>query len=136
MNFLVDTPVWSAALRRRRVQRRIESGTVALFEELVREGRVLLLGPVRQELLSGIREKKQYDQLREGLRAFDHIPIVTEDYERGADFFNRCRRKGIQGSHIDFLICAVSSRLSSPIFTTDRDFEKYARHLDIKLAGI
>lgn len=55
------------------------------------------------------------------------------DYEEGALFHNRCRSKGIQGSNTDFLICAVASRLSMSILTTDRDFDAYANFLPIAL---
>jgi predicted nucleic acid-binding protein len=50
------------------------------------------------------------------------MPIDRSDYERAAHVFNACRRKGIQGSNIDFLICAVAHRHAMPIFTLDRDF--------------
>jgi hypothetical protein len=54
MLVLVDTPVWSLALRRqsRDLSERERSITQAL-EELIRDGRVQLIGVVRQELLSG-----------------------------------------------------------------------------------
>lgn len=49
MKVLVDTPVWSLALRRARP---FPAGIVQEFAELVQEGRVVIIGPVRQELLS------------------------------------------------------------------------------------
>ena len=47
--------------------------------------------------------------------------------------FNRCRRRGVQGSNTDFLICAFSLRRKLSIFTTDGDFEHYAKIVDIQL---
>lgn len=35
------------------------------------------------------------------------------------------RKKGIQGSNTDFLICAISSRHEMPILTTDKDFTNF-----------
>jgi predicted nucleic acid-binding protein len=52
---------------------------------------------------------------------------------RAASFFNRCRRKGIQGSNTDFLICAAAHRHEVPIFTTDLDFPRFEKILPIAL---
>jgi len=47
--------------------------------------------------------------------------------------YNTCRTNGVQGAHVDFLICAVARSHSMGILTTDRDFEHFAEHLEIKL---
>jgi predicted nucleic acid-binding protein len=131
---LVDTSVWSRALRRNAVDlNRKQSASVAELQELIREARVKLIGPVRQELLSGIREESQYVRLRDGLRAFPDAPLVTEDYEIAAQLTNQCRSAGIAGSGIDFLICAAALRRKWEIFTTDSDFEAYAKAVPIRL---
>lgn len=67
------------------------------------------------------------------LEAFPNLEIIDDDYIIAAEFSNDCRKKGIQGSHIDFLICAVAYRYKLPIFTTDKDFVNYSKYLDIKL---
>ena len=46
---------------------------------------------------------------------------------------NRCRARGMAGSAIDFLICAMASRRNWQIFTTDQDFERYGRVLGLKM---
>jgi len=130
MNILVDTSVWSLALRRRRTSQAAEALELA---ELIGEGRAELLGPVRQELLSGVVDRQQYDILREALRPFSDLRLYQEDYEEAADFFNRCRAKGVQGSNTDFLICAAAARRRLGILTTDADFEHFARLLPIHL---
>ncbi len=130
MKVIVDTTVWSEALRRRR--RRDES-VAAELSSLIDDHRVILLGPVRQEMLSGIRHKEQYESLRSSLRSYPDPTIETEDYELGAEFYNRCRARGIQASLIDMLISAVAARLQACIFTLDRDFEGYSRLLPITL---
>ena len=130
MNVLVDTSVWSLALRRNSPR-----GTPAEMEliELIREGRVLMLGAIRQELLSGIRSNEQFKKLRDGLRAFSDIVLEEADYEEAASCFNRCRAKGLQGSNTDFLICAVAFRRNAAILTTDDDFEGFTRVLHVNL---
>lgn len=134
MMVLVDTPIWSLALRRKStdLSEREESLTRALAE-LIREGRAQLIGVVRQELLSGIREPEKFDKLRNYLRAFDDIRLEASDFEEAAQVHNRCRRDGIAGSAIDFLICAVADRRRWQIFTTDSDFEHYQEVLRLKL---
>jgi predicted nucleic acid-binding protein len=134
MNLLVDTPVWSLALRRKHadLSPREERVTQALAE-VIRDGRAQLVGVVRQELLSGIREEERFRKLRDYLRAFDDPPLETGDYEQAAQMHNRCRARGIAGSAIDFLICAMASRRNWQIFTTDKDFEHYRRVLGLKL---
>jgi predicted nucleic acid-binding protein len=94
---------------------------------------VELLGPVRQEALSGIRDTSRFARLLEALEAFPDVSITLEDWERAAQCFNDCRAGGIQGSHIDMLLCSVGIRYNWPIFTLDRDFEGYAQLLPITL---
>jgi predicted nucleic acid-binding protein len=103
------------------------------LRRLVAHGRAAIVGPVRQELLSGIRDRAVFARLRDHLRAFPDEPITTADHERAAECFNLCRTKGIQGSNADFLLCAVAERHRFPILTTDDDFVKFARVLPLRL---
>jgi predicted nucleic acid-binding protein len=130
VNVLVDTSVWSLALRRSTSSRAPE---VAELIELVRDGRVVMMGVVRQELLSGIRNTDQFESIRHRLRAFPDLELEITDHEQAATFFNRCRAKGIQGSTIDFLLCAAASRRKLSVFTTDGDFASYARVVPVVL---
>lgn len=131
MKVLVDTSVWSLALRRRSPDR--EGGVVRELGRLIAEFQVAMIGPIRQELLSGIREDGQYLTLREKLRAFPDLRLDTADFETAARFFNKCRAEGVQGSNTDFLLCAVGHLRGMPIFTTDKDFGAYSRTLGIRL---
>ena len=130
MKIVVDTCVWSLALRRKQAN---DSDVVRELAELISESRAQLIGPVRQELLSGIREEQQFSKLGTALSAFPDLSLEAEDYETAADFHNRCRGKGIQGSNTDYLICAVASRRNLAVFTVDKDFEQYRDHLPVVL---
>jgi len=130
MRVLIDTSVWSLALRRNQPA---DSLVVTELIELIREVRGQMFGPVRQELLSGIKNQVQFQKLRNHLQAFPDLEVTTRDYESAADFFNLCRAKGVQGSNTDFLICAVAARHNIPIFTTDEDFTLFKNHLPITL---
>src|SRR5215470_3631494 len=137
MFVLVDTPVWSLALRRKPDDLNAREATLTgRLADLIRDGRVQLVGVIRQELLSGIRDEERFRNLREYLRAFDDPTVELGDYEEAAEMHNRCRSRGIAGSAIDFLICAVAARREWPIFTTDQDFEHYAKVLGLKLYGV
>ena len=134
MMVLVDTPVWSLALRRKSTDLSVRERTITTaLEELIHDGRAQLIGVIRQELLSGIREEARFRKLRDYLRAFDDPHLETKDYEEAALMHNQCRRRGIAGSAIDFLICAVAFQRKWQIFTTDRDFARYRNVLGTKL---
>ncbi len=134
MKIIVDTSVWSLALRRKKIKlNNSEIQIVKELIELIKESRIVLIGPIRQEILSGIVSKTQFQKLMKKLKAFDDFLINQNDYETASDFFNICRKNGIQGSHIDFLICAVSYNKNFSIFTTDKDFENYSKYVDIQL---
>jgi len=134
MTVLVDTPVWSLALRRKSADLNArEQVLTRALAELIREGRAQMMGAIRQELLSGIREEERFHKLRNYLRAFDEPGIEILDYEEAARMHNVCRGRGIAGSSIDFLICAVAQRRDWHIFTTDRDFDRYGRVMKLKL---
>jgi hypothetical protein len=134
MNVLVDTSVWSLALRRRPEDlSAAEQSIVGELGDLAREGRARMIGLIRQELLSGIRTAAQYEKLRIALQAFPDEPIETADYEAAAKASNACRSKGITVSLVDALICQIALARQWSIFTTDPDFAAYARVLPIKL---
>ena len=134
MNTLVDTSVWSLALRRKaRDLSPAEEAAVAELGELIREGRARVIGWVRQELLSGIKTQAQYEKLRAVLRSFGDEPVDTSDYEAAAKASNECRARGVAVSVSDILICAIAVSRGWSIFTTYPDFKNYARVLGIKL---
>ncbi len=134
MKVLVDSSIWSIALRRHRENLNpIERNLVEAWVELVRQDNAALIGAVRQETLSGIKADSMFGRVREHLRFFDDESVTLEDYEQAARFYNLCRAKGIAGTQVDMLICAVAHRLGLEIFTTDDDFTLYAEHLPIRL---
>ena len=129
MIVIVDTPVWSEYYRRPSPRSEIVQSIRRLFAA----GEASLLGCIRQEVLSGVKDPVQFDALRGLLRAVPDIRTHFGDYERASELSNTCRSRGIQGASTDFLVCAVAERLSAPIFTLDRDFEMFQRVLGIPL---
>jgi len=135
MNILVDTSVWSLAFRKKTLTLE-ESKIVSELKELIYEKRIIMIGPIRQELLSGIKDQKIYDQLCLKMKAFEDEKLETVDYEKAAEINNLCRSNGIQGSHIDFLIAAIAMNRKIAIFTTDKDFQNYSKIVELKLHEI
>lgn len=134
MKTIVDTTIWSLALRRKPAQPNPEEQAIVKeFAELIRENRVLLIGIVRQEVLSGIRDQTVFKHVRDKLRAFPDAPILKEDYEYAAECYTLCRAAGVASSPIDMLLCALSIRLNAPIFTMDKDFHHYEKRLPFHL---
>lgn len=130
MKVIVDTSVWSHVFRRNHL---VDAPEALELRRLIKDFRATIISPIRQEILSGIPNARQFTTLRGLMSAFVDEPLVAEDYERAASFFNRCHAKGVQGSHVDFLICSVAASRGRPIFSTDKDFVGYAKVLPIKL---
>ncbi len=122
MKVLVDTCVWSLSLRRRKGTARLneqEQRLVAALSEAIRDGRIAMVGPVRQELLSGISDAMQFEKLRSTLEAFADEPITTAIYVEAARLDNLCRKRGVQCGEVDMLLCAVALHYGWTILTSD-----------------
>jgi len=129
MKVLVDTCIWSHVLRHKKADEELAEK----LKDLIKDGRVVMIGPIRQELLSGISDPTQFRNLKNKLSSFEDLPLLTSHFEKAAEFSNICRKKGIQGSTTDFLICAISNLQKLQIFTDDKDFINYKKNLPIQL---
>jgi len=129
MKVLVDTCIWSSALRHKTPDLNIDKK----LKELIADGRLAIIGPIRQELLSGISKESHFESIREYLAPFEDIPLTTKHFYTAAEFSNFCMKKGIQGSNTDFLICSVACLENLEIFTVDGDFINFKKHLPISL---
>ena len=126
MKLIVDTCVWSLSLRRRNAAR-INTGEQQLLTQLreaIQDRRVVMLGPIRQEILSGIRDKAQFAKTEELLDPFRDEQIAAGDYVEAARLFNLCQTHGVQCGPVDILICAVAVRNRFRILTTDQGLER------------
>jgi len=130
MRVLVDMSIWSLALRRGASK---DHELAKELSELIKEVRVQIIGPIRQEILSGIKSQKQFEKLRLYLSEFPDLPLETIDFEKAAEFFNINKKNGIQGSNTDFLICSAAYHRDLEIFTANKDFEQFQKHIPIKL---
>lgn len=134
MNVLVDTSVWSLALRRKPKDRSAgEARLVSELEDLILGGRVAIIGPIRQELLSGIRTTEQFHRLRDYLLQFSDEVLHTADFIAAAELSNLCLAKGLTVAAVDSLIAAVTMSRRWSVFSTDADFESIARHTSLRV---
>ncbi len=129
MKVIVDTSVWSLAFRRREV---VKTPEVVALVGLVEQGLVVLLGPVRQEVLSGIKHREQFERLRERLATFPDLELTTRDFETAAGLCNLCITKGVQAAHTDFLIAAAATIRGYAVLSADRDFKNIARIVSVR----
>ncbi|HEX2548712.1 MAG TPA: PIN domain-containing protein [Gammaproteobacteria bacterium] len=132
MKVIVDTCIWSLALRRHKNSLH-ETKIISELKNLITDSRIQMLGLIRQELLAGISSIAQFDRLKKYLNNFPDFQVQTNDHVLAAEYFNECRAKGIQGSAVDFFICAVSTNNQLPILTVDKDFKSYAKLLPINV---
>jgi len=125
---LVDTNIWSTLLRRSSEDDIVIRKNI---EALISENRLAIIGPIRQEVLSGIKDERKFHILKSHLASFEDETIDTSDYENAAKVFNDCRAKGITASAIDSLIVAVIQKNAFEIYTKDKDFDEYNKVVKI-----
>ena len=131
MSLLVDTSVWSLALRRDVEQSAPE--VVALRHALLGTDQVFTTGLVLQELLQGFAGPKDRAQLIDRLSALAFHQPVKEDHIEAAEVRNSCRRCGVQVGTIDALLIQLCRRNDLTLLTTDQDFRGANKHVEFKL---
>ena len=126
MRLLVDTSVWSLALRRKSASSLSpdEQKLKAELVQAIQDGRVVMLGLIRQELLSGIKERAQFDKVKTALDSYLDEPIHTADHEYAARIYNECRNEGVEARTVDMLICAIAVRRSWQVVSGDSSLNR------------
>lgn len=131
MTLLVDTSVWSLALRR---DARVEVGQVAALIRAIERGDALLTtGLILQELLQGFTGPKAREQILEHFAALPLLVPDRDDYVAAADLRNGCRRSGVQVGTIDALLAQLCIRHALTLLSTDRDFVAIATLFPLKV---
>jgi predicted nucleic acid-binding protein len=121
VKLLVDTSVWSLALRRRNTASLIpeEQKLKAELVRAIEDGRVAMLGVLRQEVLSGIKEEIQCNKVKAALDPFLDEPVNSADHEFAARVYNECRNQGVEGGTVDILICALAVQRGWEVLSAD-----------------
>ncbi len=131
MKLLVDTSVWSLALRRDRPPDLAE--VKALAHALDAGEIIVTAGLILQEILQGFRGPKVREKI---ISRFSALPLLSpdlEDHVEAAGLRNLCRRRGIQVGTIDALIAQLCIRHDLTLLTTDEDFRRVAAQSSLAL---
>lgn len=126
MTLLVDTSVWSLALRRDAPGSAAE--VQELTDALLGADVVVTTGLVLQELLQGFSGPKAGAQIIERFAALPLLQPDREDHIAAADLRNTCRRAGVQMGTADALLAQLCIRHDVVLLTTDSDFTHAAKH--------
>ena len=131
MTLLVDTSVWSLALRRDTASAVPE--VQHLKDALLGSDMVVTTGLVLQELLQGFSGPKSRAQLIERFAALPLLQPDREDHVAAAELRNACRRAGIQVGTIDALLAQLCIRHDLTLLSTDNDFKLAAKHCALRV---
>ncbi len=129
MTLLVDTSVWSLALRRD--VKTQEPAVQALVDALGGAEIVVTTGLVLQELLQGFSGPKSAAAIIERFSALALIHPTRNDHVAAATVRNRCRRGGVQVGTVDALIAQICISNQLTLLTTDQDFRHAAKHCEL-----
>lgn len=132
MRLLVDTSVWSLALRRDGPSSAAPQ-VVALVKAIESGEPILTTGLVLQELLQGFSAPKAREQILERFSALPLLLPDRADHSEAAALRNTCRRHGVQIGTIDALLAQLSIRHSLLMLSSDRDFQRVADHCPLRL---
>lgn len=131
MTLLVDTSVWSLALRRDVPPGRAE--VAALRDALEGGDIVVTTGFVLQELLQGVAGPKAREQIIDRFSALPLVQPDRQDHIDAAQLRNTCRRAGVQIGTIDALIGQLCLRHGLTLLTADQDFIHMSKCCDLEL---
>lgn len=131
MTMLIDTSVWSLALRRDRpphiahldaLQCAISGGEI-----------VVTTGIILQELLQGFTGAKQSDAIISRFSALPFVKPRRTDYIDAAILRNSCRKSGVQLGTIDALLAQICIQNKLTLLTTDNDFVHAAKIIPLNV---
>lgn len=131
MTLLVDTSVWSLALRR---DASASAPEVQLLQDALQGADVVVTtGLVLQELLQGFSGPKSRAQIIERFVALPLVQPDREDHVAAADLRSTCRRAGVQVGTIDALLAQLCIRHDLTLLSTDNDFKLAAPHCALRV---
>ena len=130
MKLLVDTSVWSLALRRDAPD---HPAVARLGDALTRGEHVFATGLVLQELLQGFRGARTAAMIIERFASLPFIAPSRADHVEAARLRNTCRRRGVQVGTMDALLAWLCISRELVMLSTDRDFVGVARWTPLEL---
>ena len=131
MTLLVDTSVWSLALRRDALA--TDPEVLELKDALFGADIVVTTGLVLQELLQGFSGPKARAQIIERFAALPLLQPDGEDHIAAAKLRNTCRRAGVQIGTVDAVLAHLCIRHDLVLMSTDNDFSLAAKHSPLRV---
>ena len=131
MRVLVDTSVWSLALRKGGPA---DHASVERLTALLQGGEdVFVLGIILQEVLQGFRSERTADRLNRRLEPFELLPLERRHYVAAARLRRRCTSRGITPSTIDSMIASAAIAHRCRLLTADENFGHISRVTTLRL---
>ena len=131
---IIDTSVWSEALRRKK--NTINSSETIIRKIIEKDIEILLLGIILQEILSGISNEKLYNEIKKILDDFVYLETTKNDYIYASELSSKCRSNGIKAGSIDYLIASTTIQNDLHLVTYDKDFVNISKYTDLKIFDI
>jgi predicted nucleic acid-binding protein len=132
----VDTSVLSLALRRASRGTQREHPAATYLRRAVEAGvPVVVPGVCLQEILSGVRDARQFERLATLMAPYAVLTAMRADHVEAARIANACRAAGVTASTVDALIAALAVQRGARLLTTDVDFQRIRSHCGLVLEG-
>lgn len=124
----VDTTVWVDFFRGRHTKQ------VQCLEATIQQNNTIFYcGLVLTELLQGIPNKKQSQQLKSHFDSLLYIEMLEADYVTAAEIYVTLRQKGVTvRKTIDCLIAALAISHQLPLLHSDKDFLPIAKYCGLR----
>jgi len=131
IRFLIDTSVWSEALRRK--EKKLNSSETLVKRIIENNEEIVIIGIILQEILRGITNETLFSEIKNILNDFSFIDISREDYIFAAELRNKCKQQGITAGSFDFLIASVAINNNLTLVTYNNNFINISRHTRLKI---
>lgn len=132
MRILVDTSVWSLALRKGGPA---DDPAVRKLAALLDGNQDLVLtGLILQEVLQAFRSDASFRRVASHLEPFPLLELTRGSYIQAAELHRKCASKGIAATTGDCQIATAAVQHDCYLLTADKDFERIAKISPIRLA--
>jgi predicted nucleic acid-binding protein len=116
---LIDTCIWASVFAKPGSD---EHQTV---DQLIEQGRVVLIGPVLTEVLYGFRRQEQADWVASRLENLGWIDVEWEDWKEAAALGRRLATAGHRLPLTDLVMAAIARRYGLSVYTADPHFDLF-----------
>jgi predicted nucleic acid-binding protein len=126
---IIDTSAWIESFRPQS-----DKAFSNLVKHLILNGRVLIPGIIKTELLKGTKNKKEYNRLNELLKGLEYLPVPDEFWEKLSQFSFSLFRKGIIVPLTDTYIALLCIENHALILHRDKHFDLIAQDFPLRQA--